>query len=91
MNPVHRGWSVASLLPSLASGYSAGSTPGSRLAMAQVTSNPQSLLSALSMQKPRPVQGPNMRQQLINRILGTSMPTKNPGINPAVNYVSSRF
>jgi len=81
------GWTAASLLPSIAAGFSPGASVATRLAPAQVHGNPKSLKAASSI--------PNFHQELIRRILGvkptTPQPMKTPGINPAVNNLTTKF
>lgn len=89
------GWTAASLLPSLASGFSPGFSVGSKLAPAQVTGNPYALKPALD-QTPGATA---FRADLVNRIIGgqqqqgqqqplSKMIPKTPGANPAVNSLS---
>ena len=84
------GWTVASLLPSLASGFSPGSSAGSRLAPAQATINPVAQKPALAQQSPMSTQNAfhaNLLNQIMGQRLGTEIP-KQPGANPAVNSLS---
>lgn len=83
------GWTAASLLPSLAAGFSPGSSVGSKLAPAQVSGNPLALKPALAQS---PAAG-DFRADLMRRILGQTakadpMIPKAPGANPAVNSLS---
>jgi hypothetical protein len=85
------GWTVASLLPSLASGFSPGSSVGSRSAMAQVTTKPTALKPALAQQAPMSTTNA-FHADLLNRILGQKLGTeipKQPGTNPAVNSLGN--
>ena len=89
------GWTAASLLPSLASGFSPGFSTGSKIAPAQSTSNPYALKPALD-QTPSATA---FRNSLVNRIVGgqqqqqqpqplSQMIPKAPGTNPGVNNLS---
>jgi hypothetical protein len=93
---LNSGWTAASLLPSIAAGFSPGASVASRLAPAQVSGNPRGQMQALSMA--------NFHQDLIRRILGqkqpvaanpvsqlVAQPVKTPGINPAVNNLTNAF
>ena len=88
------GWTAASLLPNLASGFSPGFSVGSRFAPAQVSGNPQSLKVAASGT------ANTTRQTLLSRILGKPQigkpaempgaPAKQPNQNVAVNSFSTQ-
>jgi hypothetical protein len=83
---LNSGWTAASLLPSIAAGFSPGASVASRLAPAQVSGNPRGLKMALSQS--------SFHQDLIRRILGAKQmpqPVKTPGINPAVNNLTNSF
>lgn len=84
---IARGWTAASLLPGIAAGFSPGFSVSSRQAPAQVTGNPNSLRTALAQRN-------DFHTQLIQRILGSQAkpaPVKTPGINPAVNNLTTTF
>jgi len=85
------GWTVASLLPSLASGFSPGSSVGSRIAPAQVTSKPNAIRPATQTQSPMSTQNAfhaNLLKQIMGQRIGTEIP-KQPGANPAVNSLGN--
>ena len=74
---LNRGWTAASLLPTIASGFSPGAA-WSGIAPAQVNGNPASQQAALAQS-----QAAN-RTQLKSRILTGGKP------NPAVNTISKQ-
>lgn len=88
------GWTAASLLPSLASGFSPGFSVGSKMAPAQVTGNPYALKPSLDQTSSATA----FRNSLVNRIVGgqpqqqpqplSQMIPKAPGTNPSVNNLS---